>query len=71
MIGVSLSLKSENLTVNLVYIATPVIGDTCIVPPDGGLFNLIFRTDYDGIKYFGLYTLIFNATSSSKLSSVS
>ena len=39
MIGVSVSLKPENVIVNLVCMATPLSGDIEIVPPDGGLFN--------------------------------
>ena len=30
--------------VNLVCMATPLVGDIDIVPPDGGLFNWIFIT---------------------------
>ena len=39
-----MSLKPEKLMVNLVCMATPLSGDIDIVPPDGGLFNYIFRT---------------------------
>ena len=39
MIGASVSLKPENVMVNLVCIATPLSGNIDIVPPDGGLFN--------------------------------
>ena len=39
MIGVSVSLNPENVMVNLVCIATPLVGDMDIVPPDGGLFS--------------------------------
>lgn len=57
--------------VNFVFIATPLVGDMVIVPPDGGLFNLILRTVYDGMKYVESYTLILSVTSSSLFNSLS
>ena len=45
-----MSLKSAKVMVNLVFIATPLVGDIDIVPPYGGLFKLKFRAVYDGMK---------------------